>query len=351
MMSGMILLYSIASFVTSPYIVWFPVVMAGALAIAAIIAMVYMLSSSMGREDIRVQAKMKLYEIAISMVIIFAFLAIATLVTTQNFEIPLAQAGLVPSGCVNAVDMFSLAVCNLHEFNNNVLNLTSLTYWAGVSFSFVPELKFNGTMLFTIPDFGPMAKLPLMPTANDTFIGYLLPILYGAFMLSQVELLLLEASLILFSLFMAIGLIARIFVVTRSFGGSMIALAVGLGIIYPLLACITYGYVNVGMEANNSIFTGLGGYEPYLIIIGLTAASMSAVLTILPAIVVGIFGLGSFLSNSGWVVSLIFYIGLAAAGLFLIPFINFMIIDVFVIDFSKAIGEKIDFMTLLTGLV
>ena len=45
------------------------------------------------------------------------------------------------------------------------------------------------------------------------------------------------------------------------------------------------------------------------------------------------------------------YAGLAGAGLLLIPFVNFLIIDVFIIDFSKVIGEKMDFMKILTGII
>ncbi len=351
MMSNMILLYSIANYVTSPYLIWFPVVMSGALAIVGIIALVYMLSSSIGREDIRIQAKMKIYEIAISILMIFAFLVLATLVTSMNFEMMLSPSGLVPKGCTSTVDMFSLAICNLHEFNNNVLNLTALTYWMGVSLSFVPKLTLNGqavvSALTGIQGWGPTADVSLLPSSYDAFIGYLLIALYFSFMLSQVEMLLLEASLLLFSMFMAIGLIARIFVITRSFGGSMIALAIGIGMLYPFLACITYGYINVGMEANNAIFSGA---TPYVIILGITLASISMIAFTLPAILAALGGISLAYFN-GLITSALIYAGLAGAGLLLIPFVNFLIIDVFIIDFSKVIGEKMDFMKILTGII
>jgi len=58
-----------------------------------------------------------------------------------------------------------------------------------------------------------------------------------------------------------------------------------------------------------------------------------------------IFGQGS--PSGNWV----FPFGLAIAGLTFIPFLNFTIVDAFIVDFSRAIGEKIDFMTLLLGII
>lgn len=351
MIGSMVLLYSIASFVTSPYIVWFPVVMSGTLAIIGVLVLIYMFSSSIGREDIRVRAKAKIYEVAISILLIFAFLIIATIVTSLNFEMMLAPAGLVPSACQDALDMFSLAICNLHTFNGNVLNLNWLTYWAGVVFSLVPKLKVNGErfveLTTQIKGVGPTADVTLIPNSYDSFIGYLLPVMYFAFMLSQTELLILEASLIFFSMFMAIGLIARIFVVTRSFGGSMIAIGMGLGMLYPLLACVTYGYINVGLEANSVIFVGS---TPYLLVLGLAMLSISIPLMPVASVISTLVGVGVSTYQT-WLASLVIFIGLTGTGLLLIPFLNFLIIDVFVIDFSRAIGERMDFMKLLTGIV
>ncbi|EQD57918.1 hypothetical protein B2A_04611, partial [mine drainage metagenome] len=39
------------------------------------------------------------------------------------------------------------------------------------------------------------------------------------------------------------------------------------------------------------------------------------------------------------------------AGLTFIPFLNFTILDAFIVDFSKVMGEKVSFMALLSNLV
>ena len=44
-------------------------------------------------------------------------------------------------------------------------------------------------------------------------------------------------------------------------------------------------------------------------------------------------------------------LGYMLAGFTFIPFLNFIIVDTFIIDFSQAIGERMDFMSLLAGVV
>ena len=46
-----ILMQGVWGYVTSPYVMWFPVAAAGALAIIAIIAMIYMLSTFTGEQE------------------------------------------------------------------------------------------------------------------------------------------------------------------------------------------------------------------------------------------------------------------------------------------------------------
>ena len=56
---------------------------------------------------------------------------------------------------------------------------------------------------------------------------------------------------------------------------------------------------------------------------------------------------GSGFAAGPWV----FAIAAVVAGLTFIPFLNFTIVDAFIVDFSKAIGERLDFMSLLIGVV
>lgn len=330
----------IAGYITSPYAVWFPFALAGAAAVIGIIAMIYMLSTFTGRQDLRVWARVKIYEVLMAIVLILVFFAIVALLTSLNFEQIFASAGLVPAACGpplnKATDFFTLSVCDMHQFNQDVSDLAGAVYYLGVASSMVPQIDVQ----VGLPIVGSLKSSfnPIQP-GFSSFLGYLVDIIFAAYVLSQVQLLLLAAALLLFSLFLGIGLIARIFAVTRSFGGAMIALGVGLGIVYPILICLTYGYVNVGLDA---ISTSVGGIFVNL------AGGISEALRVM---------LGGFLSSSvpaasqTLLVALLTYGGLVGAGLIFVPFLNLIIVDVFVIDFSQAIGERMDFLRLFTALV
>jgi hypothetical protein len=154
---------------------------------------------------------------------------------------------------------------------------------------------------------------------------------------------------------LGIGLIARIFVITRSFGGAMIALGVGLGIIYPLMVCLTYGFVNVGMQQS---FAGI--VAPAVSTVSMVSWALDPS-TVSSAAISMLLGTSPVFASvpapmtaaqlGGWFWGMVNYLAFVSAGLVLIPFINFLIVDVFIIDFSQAIGERMDFMRLLTGIV
>ena len=168
----------------------------------------------------------------------------------------------------------------------------------------------------------------------------MLQLLYGAYVVSEVQLLLLGSSLLFFSLFMSIGLISRMFEVTKSFGGAMIAFGVGLGIIYPLFVCINYGFLNVGMATNHGALDIANDATLFGGIIGLVGVGVFSALV------------GTALTQfNTFLTQLIQYIGLAVIGLTIIPVLNFILIDVFIRDFSKAVGEKMSFLSLFTRIV
>lgn len=342
-----------AEFLKLPfYTTWFPIALIAAIAVIALLAFIMMISAFAGRDRVRVWAKVKIYEVLLSIVLIIVFLVVVGIVFSIDFSSStgvFTSINLVANGCVaggstgTSTDLSTLAVCDMYYFNKNVQTLNSLVYYLALRFSFVPEIKveystpgFNGGL----GNLGVETKISLSPAALDVFSGYLLDALYTAFVVSQVQLLLLAASLVLFSVLMAIGFIARIFVITRTFGGAMIALGIGLGIIYPLLVCITYGYVNYGVQSTFPsgaidiayVSTLIGGVTSFL----------------LAAIAQGI--IGSYISIPGFV-QFFQFAGYVGMGLVLVPILNVLIVDVFVIDFSQAVGERIDFASLLTRMI
>jgi hypothetical protein len=180
-------------------------------------------------------------------------------------------------------------------------------------------------------------------------------VLFLLFAVNQMQMLLLSSALLIFSTFMAIGLIARLFGITRSFGGAMIAFALGVGVLYPLMVCLTYGFLNTGLQevVSSYCLPAIGcllKVEQWSLLIfsflsmliylmlGMTCPTVQAACTIqtyLPQL------LGQ----------LVTYGGIMSIGLTLVPFFNFLIVDTFIVDFSRAFGERMDLLSLLGNLI
>lgn len=323
-------------YITSPYVVWLPVAVAAALAVIGILAVMYALSSFTGNRRIAVWTRAKIYEVLIGFVLIGAFLFLVLVFTSINFVQLFNGIGLVPPSCTQppSNDLFTLAVCDMYTFNHNITYMNYAVYFIGARLAFIPTLSVKTPPVPGIEGLSVGTSVTVVPRADEVFLGYALSALYTAFMLTHLELLLLAAAMLIFSLFMAIGLVSRMFVITRSFGGALIAFAIGLGIVYPLMVSITYGYVDVGLSKTIVTF----------------------VTTALAGSIGGILGLFVFsgipaLVSGGFAADVAGFIGMALLGLILIPLLNFVIVDVFIIDFSSAVGEKMDLMSLLGGLV
>jgi hypothetical protein len=228
----------------------------------------------------------------------------------------------------------------MHQFNQNIVDLNSMIYLVSLRMSFVPRFDFNTSPIANIPGVSLATSIGL-PNFIGPLSGTVLQLLYGAYVVSEVQLLLLGSSLLFFSLFMSLGLISRMFEVTKSFGGAMIAFGVGLGIIYPLFVCFNYGFLNVQMNLNHGAMDLASGT---VLVGGMIAVIAAGVISTATNILPG----SPF---AGLLAELVKYMGLAVIGLTVIPLLNFVLVDVFIRDFSQAAGERMSFLSLLTKIV
>ncbi len=335
----------ISGYLCSPVAAWFPLVMAGVIAIMFILVLIYALSPLLGRSDMRSWSVLKMYETLFSLLLILVFLVLATLLWTVNPVPAMKVVGLVPNiGTINCDypsvnTIFALSQCDLYNFNQHVITtLNSEVFYFQILLVLPPSVKFEldiGNLLgYGVEDLGVSDTLALSPAPLLDFLSNIVKIIGTFLILAEVQLLLLEAAPLIFSIFLAIGLIARIFGVTRSFGGAMIAFAIGIGFVFPLMVTIGYGFIDVALSTVSSSFS------PGLVWSVLSQAFIDAIFT------GG--GFGGFLGTL--VYPLINVFGLMAIGVILVPFINFIVIDTFIIDFSSAVGERMDFMSLLTSI-
>ncbi len=318
---------------------WLGLAAAGVLLVIAAAAVVYILGGLIGSPDSRAWAKSQVIEGAISMalLLIFAFFIYLFYI---NPAPAFGPAGLVPSGCtaMPSGTVFSLAACDMFQFNQDAFSeaetMFVMAYFSGVTPGInikarLPPPSLSGVSVSTgIDDFVPVAEEDMISAA---FSG-----IFFALTLNQVQSLLLGGALLWLSLFLTIGLVARCFGFTRTFGGTMIALGLGLGLVYPLMVSIVYGFITTGI-GNVSVAANIG----YLIEIFITS--------LIPALLAGQFGVISLpiVFSSQFFTQLAYVI----TGLTFMPFLIFTILDAFIRDFSKAIGTQIDFMSLLGGLI
>jgi len=337
---------------------WFPVAVIAALAVIGILAIIYAISPLVGRTDLRSWAKIKVYDVLFSIVLILIFFAITEFIFSIDYSSALGE-NLVPLTCSQITtqssgtvpDLYLLAMCDLKTFNDNVTRAGYLGFVGGFIMGTFPsvDVKENFENPVSLPISGSYefktGNIILGSGAYLSYIGFL----YTFYILSRVLLLLVGASMLLFSVFMSIGLIARVFPITRTFGGAMIAFGIGLGILLPLLVAINYGFINVAIQniplatLDTEISTIANLMTNPLASLFKDPLSFAALVFENP--------LTPFGSAFTEFIDIADFIGYVFAGVLLLPIFTLVIVDVFISDFSKAVGEKMDFLSILTNLI
>ncbi len=321
------------------------------LAVIAVAALVFMLSGLIDSPSGRGWARFQIYEGILSIALIVIFLAFVYLFTLDPNQ-ALQSVGLLPTtgefNCSSAQDVFSIATCDMAVFNRYAFGLFEATFFVTMFMGFTPGFGFTLTLAPTGTDLqfnGGASLSSFFPVGTQDALSFAFSGILLLEIINQVQSLLLAGSLMWLAFFVTLGLIARSFGFMRTFGGAMIALGLGLGLIYPLVTSITYGFIDTTLQ--NSIGCAPGTllciYSSPSTISGLGTDLLVSFLQLLPAV----FGAPASLPVGPWV----FALGAALAGLTFIGFLNFTIVDAFIVDFSRAIGERIDFMSLLVGLI
>ncbi|MEM0200865.1 MAG: hypothetical protein QXD23_00470 [Candidatus Micrarchaeaceae archaeon] len=352
---------SVNYFLTSPYTSWFPVVTLAVLASFTILILIYSLSTIINAGKVRSWIKNKFLDLLITLVLIFSFATVSTLICSSNPTPYFSKAGLLPTACStqSVNDIYALSLCDLNQFNTYALQFNQYLYFILLSLSITPKVSgyLSAGLAGNIGIAGINPTLSVQTGAVDLdpfgkinkFDGFILPALYSLALLNEVELLLLSSSPLLFAIFIAIGLIARSFEITRTFGNGMIAFAIGLGFIFPIIVSLNYGFMDYGIQ--NALNLGFGQFTN-----GVTPALLptSNPIVIFASAAMGFaLGSGSPLGQAATLLPEYFfvYLGLIVVGIMIIPLLTFTIVTSFVSDFSGALGEKFDFSNLLINLL
>jgi hypothetical protein len=373
-----------ACFLSLPTTIWFPIFLLIILVATSVIAVIFMLSPLLGRSDIRLWSRIKIYELLLTVVLGVIFLTMSTLLYTVDPTPALRSVGLLPTTCDPTVsgnvpssllitnNLYSVALCDMYQYNADVSSFsTGMFYFAMVAglapvipitqtidVGGPPALPTSGTGAAPAPGIGFNLDLQLIPI--QVVLQYIVPLMgayFAVVILAQVQQILLSAAMIIFSIFMAIGLCARAFSVTKTFGGSMIAFGLGIGFVYPLVTLISYGFLDV------VISNATGNISVLLFLTNAATALIHGAYAILDASISGNGVCSNPISNScqtviyahtglaGVLTPFVVVGGFVSSGLLFIPLLNLVIVDAFIVDVSKVIGERIDLMSLLTRIV
>lgn len=310
-----------------------PAAFIAVLIVIIVAAIVYMLSNVINSPRAKGWSRLQIYEALLSFLLLVVFSAIAYLFFLNPQRV-YGQLNIVPQGCTSANQLFTLATCDVSQFNNAAFSLAEYSFLT----SFVTGITFEPTFTYypSKSDEGLSFSITLadiVPSDATKIMGFLFEVLVLALIFNQIQLITLSAAVFFLSVFLSLGLIARTFGFTRTFGGAMIAFGLGVGLVYPLLVSLTYGFIDVhaNVVCVQSISCGLSIFKN-IIAVSFDTSLLSSFST----------SIGTALGN------IIIQIGYIIAGLIIIPILNIAIVDAFIIDFSSSIGEKISFGTLFS---
>lgn len=382
---GGIIPFTPTCFLSQPYTIWFPIFFTIIVIVSSIIAIIYMLSPLLGRNDIKTWSKIKIYELLLTVFLAMVFLGASSLLYTVDPTSTLTSVGLLPQSCNPLVtnnvpssylivdNMYSVALCDMYQYNQDVASYSTGIFYLAMIAGVAPQFDVNGVALTGGPPLLPSSgagagagpgigiSLNFLVVPIQFVLQYIVPLMgayFAVVILAQVQQILLASSMILFSVFMIIGFTARAFSVTKTFGGSMIAFALGIGFVYPLVTLISYGFLDVVLQ---NVATALGGLSIFSILIHsifgtagaqATGGIVSATAQILTSTCTNPAAANcndALLAQT--LTPFVVLGGFIASGLMLLPLLNLVIVDAFIVDMSRVIGERMDLMSLLTRIV
>jgi hypothetical protein len=129
-------------------------------------------------------------------------------------------------------------------------------------------------------------------------------------------------------------------------------------VIFPLMTAFSYGFLDNAINTSSSQFLcsfgfnfspGSGCATIATRILGTIGSFITDIFTANPAGAFGDLTAGPFIFPV--LQSFIIYGSLVAMGFTFLPLFNLTVVDAFIVDFSRSIGERMDFLSLLTRLL
>jgi hypothetical protein len=354
---------------------WMPLAGAAMLASVVVIVFLYLFGVITRDQNANTFAKLELYEIFISFVIVLFIIGILGSLCSVNIgklmvinqQAPLPQGASMGDEEANKflnMDVFSAGEDYFEKVSADMKGWMVVNYffaiWLDEAATITPYSRPLGVGMVAAPLAGLAA--PLKQIVYNVYVA-----LSIAYIINYAQLYVFRFAIIAFMfIYFPIGIFLRCFTPTRRIGGTLLGVGIGFLVIVPLLTLVShvmflssYGIINIW---NRSIMDYVGSN---LSVVGSAKSILANLIdisipTIIGSFVAGKFGamLGFIIGAGGvpgWLLTAAFIIPISTVGAafligFLIPAFNTIILVYSVKSLSKSLGEEID-VSSLTRLI
>ena len=313
---------------------------------ASLLALLFLLSRFFGNEAGEAHAKMEVYELGATVVIMFIVIALI------NGACGIRAGALLGPEEVADLNLFDAAAETLDKFSYELLKVFTLLHTVYIPFDFLTTATLTQRPLGMGTEFQPTAGIGAV--MKPAFINSLQMIAI-AFVVVRAQLLVLDFSTFaMLKFYLPLGIILRSFTPTRRIGGTLIGLTLGLVLIYPYLIVLNgLTIFSTNPFDLDSFWDDLGDIwsaaaEPYR---QWEQSSLSVVepvglLVLLKALITTGFGgiIGTYYALAMRTAAVAFLIGI------FFPALNTLILVTTIRYLTKAFGEEID-VTSLTRMI
>jgi hypothetical protein len=344
---------------------WQDICVLGLLISFLLVSLLYMASHAFGNAELTAWCKKELFQVFLTCILVGSIFWFVNLMCA--FVSPSMFVELNPGDCDHDGLTVPLEQCNLFDYSINYLiwlrnaaytlyNMLAVVGGFLAGKAEITVLQSPGGYGFNTRPFGGLSGMVnnLSFSMSTTLVGGLLTTIAQLRMLRAVQ-------LMMFNIILPIGVFCRCFEPTRRFGGSLIAIAIGLFIFYPILLTINAGAVRGSilsegffLVAQNKIVQQEGAYPEGTRIDYLDQAYQQTVNPDDEAYdpTGGSEGASYTSLSSNNIIFQIFFtltIRLLIAALFL-PLLNFILLISFIRNLSRFLGEEVD-ITNITRMI
>ena len=317
---------------------------AALLASVAIITFLYLVNKFFQNAEGTGWAKIELYEVFVSVLIIIGVIAASDLACTVD------ASWMFPGTSIPAdYNIYEGAVYYLEEFSSGIMHITTALYGFYSGLDLISSMKLTGRPLGLGPQVQPTAGLAatVKPGLTNAFNALII-----AFIINKAQIFLIFfVALGFLKYYLPLGLFLRSFTPTRRIGGTIIALSLGFLFVYPFLIIMEGEMGLEPLRASDRLITnfssevsGVAGDE----MMGWWEDSIKelAIFDFMGKLLRSVIGVLAF--------GILYIAGNAAGYAFLIglffPAFNTLILVTTIRYLSKSMGEEID-VTNLTRLI